>query len=247
VERALFPADQPAPGQRNPFRIGYATHPSKGLDAAVAVLRLLRRQEPRFELHVFGGRRLWGARERLRLFGEPGVVFHGLLGQRLLATWLMTCGCMLYLQSRREPFGIAVAEALAAGAVPVASAVGAHPEISESGRTGFRVEGDAGSSRTHRQAAEIVRALAFDPAVSGAMRRAARAAPLDWDQVASTWEQYWEWRFDQRVGRDALATTEVCRECGGRCLRLADGCHCEGCGAYHRVNQPAPIDLAAIP
>jgi glycosyltransferase involved in cell wall biosynthesis len=171
VERVLFPADQPAPGQRNPFRIGYATHPSKGLDAAVAVLRLLRREEPRFELHVFGGHRLWGQRDRYRLFGKAGVVFHGLLNQRLLATWLMTCGCMVYLQSRLEPFGIAVAEALAAGAVPVASPVGAHPEIIESGHTGFLVEGDAGSSRTHRQAAEIVRALALDPTVSEPMRR----------------------------------------------------------------------------
>ena len=247
VERVLFPADQPAPGQRNPFRIGYATHPSKGLDAAVAVLRLLRQQEPRFELHVFGGHRLWGPRDRHRLVGEAGVVLHGLLGQRLLATRLMTCGCMLYLQSRPEPFGIAVAEALAAGAVPVASPVGAHPEIIESGRTGFLVEGDASSSRTHRRAAEIVHALALDPAVSEAMRRAARAAPLDWDQVASTWEQYWGWLFGQRVRRDALATSEVCTECGGGCLLLADGCHCESCGAYHRVNQSAPMDSAAIP
>jgi len=237
VERDLFADDEPAPGGRDPFRIGYATHPSKGLDAAVAVLRILRREEPKFELHVFGGYALWGQRDRQ--FREPGVAFHGLLGQRLLATRLMTCGCMLYLQSRPEPFGIAVAEALAAGAVPVISPVGAHPEIIESGRTGFLVEGDPRDSRTHRQAAEIIRALALDPEVSAPIRRAARSAPLDWNQVAATWEQYWTWLLTQRVGQDDLSTPERCAECGGRCLLLADGCHCHTCGAYRRVSRHA--------
>jgi glycosyltransferase involved in cell wall biosynthesis len=248
VERRLFAADERAPGRRDPFRIGYATHPSKGLDAAVAVWRILRRQDPRFELHVFGGHRLWGGSDRQGLgVGEPGVVFHGLLGQGLLATQLMTCGCVLYLQSRPEPFGIAVAEALAAGAIPVISPVGAHPEIIESGRTGFLVEGDPRDARIHRRAAEIVRMLALSPDVSAAMRRAARSAPLDWNQVASAWEHYWAWLLGERVGRDDLTTPEGCAECGGRCLLLADGCHCQTCGAYRRVNEDTPIGSAAVP
>src|SRR6185295_14968718 len=45
---------------RDPHRLVYASHPSKGLEAAIGVLRLLRRSEPRFELHVYGGTRLWG-------------------------------------------------------------------------------------------------------------------------------------------------------------------------------------------
>jgi glycosyltransferase involved in cell wall biosynthesis len=248
VERVLYAADEPAPGSRDPFRIGYATHPSKGLDAAVAVLRILRREEPRFELHIFGGHRLWGGRDRHDPGGgEPGVVFHGLLGQRLLARHLMTCGCVLYLQSRLEPFGIAVAEALAAGAIPVISPVGAHPEIIESGRTGFLVEGDAGDARTHRRAAEIVRALSLSPEIAEAIRRAARSAPLDWDQVASAWEHYWEWLLGGRVGSDDLATPEGCAECGARCLLLADGWHCQTCGAYGRVNQDRPTGSPAAP
>jgi glycogen synthase len=165
----------------------------------------------------------------------------------MLATRLMTCGCTLYLQSRAEPFGIAIAEALAAGAVPIASPVGAHPEIIEPGRTGFLVEGDPDHSRTHRQAAGIVRALALDLEASAAVRQAARAAPLDWDRVASAWEQYWEWLLGQRVSRDALATPERCVECGSRCLRLADGDHCEACGAYRRASQPLPTGSGAIP
>ena len=246
VERGLF-AEEPAT-LRHQFRIAYATHPSKGLDAAVAVLRILRREEPRFELHVFGGHRLWGQRERQVLYaGEPGVVFHGLLGQRLLAQQLRTCGYALYLQSRPEPFGIAVAEALAAGAIPIVSPVGAHPEIVESGRTGFLVDGDPRDAGTHRRTAEIVRTLAIDAERAAAMRRTARAAPLDWDQVAWTWEQYWAWRLGERVDRDGVTPAADCGECGGGCLRLADGFHCSACGAYRRVNQSTPAVSAAVP
>lgn len=232
VDRSHYDSHGWRSHSRNPYRIAYATHPSKGLEAAMAVLRLLRAQDPRFELHVFGGNGLWGQKQEPE-WNEPGVVFRGLVGQRVLAGELLECGVALYLQSRREPFGIAIAEALAAGAIPLASPAGAHPEIIDHGRTGFLVDGDPEDERTHQRAAETIRALAANPDFCTTMRMAAQAAPLDWDQIALTWEQYAGWLLAGRGGRTPLAAPP-CPGCGGAWLLLADGYHCQNCGIYSR-------------
>lgn len=229
VRRRLFAAGHETPDLH---RIAYATHPSKGLEPAIAVLRALRRHDPRFELHVFGGPALWGQAPS-RSGDEPGLVDHGLVGQIDLATELRRSGFALYLQTRREPFGIALTEALAAGCVTIASPVGAHPEIVDHGRTGFLVPGDPSAPSTHERVAALIRSIVNRPDLAARIAQAARAAPLDWDAVAATWEHYWSWLAAGRP-EDAGTAARVCDECGGRVLMLADGRHCVACGRYRR-------------
>lgn len=218
--------------ERTVHRIAYATHPEKGFDAAVAVLRLLRKQDPRFELHVFGGYGLWGQKEIMDQ-KEPGLVNHGLVGQKDLSWSLMECGFALYLQTRPEPFGIAIAEGLVSGCVTVVSPVGAHPEIIEQGRSGFLVDGDPAGSITHQRAADVIFNVAGNPEFARYIRENARFVPLDWDVIAHSWEQYWAWFLNGRSGVPSF-TTLFCPECSGKWLPLADGYHCASCGHYSR-------------
>jgi glycosyltransferase involved in cell wall biosynthesis len=156
-------------------------------------------------------------------------VYHGLLGQRELAKRLTECTFALYLQTRAEPFGIAIAEALAAGCVTIASPVGAHPEIIEQGVTGFLVEGDPTAHTTRDRATELIVSSVGDRRGASAMSKRAQSSPLDWDTVAATWEQYWQ-------GGDAapVVPQPVCRQCSGRYIALADGWHCTNCGYYSK-------------
>ena len=232
VQRDFFSPSLVLNPERKLHRIAYATHPSKGLDSALSVLRLLRREDPQFELHVFGGYSLWGQNEPIQE-AEPGLVYRGLLGQRELARALMECGFALYLQSRLEPFGIAIAEGLASGCVTVASPVGAHAEIIDQGRSGFLVQGDPTAAETHQRAADVILNIARNPVVAGYIRENAWKVPLDWDMVAHSWEQYWTWFLKRKSGIASFRHLR-CPECASHWLLLADGYHCAGCGRYSR-------------
>jgi glycosyltransferase involved in cell wall biosynthesis len=96
--------------RRDPRRLVYFSHPSKGLEAAIGVLRQLRQAEPAFELIVFGGPELWGEAPGARR-DEPGVIDHGLVGQAALALELIRSAFSLHLQTREEPGSLAISEA----------------------------------------------------------------------------------------------------------------------------------------
>ncbi|NIS81730.1 MAG: glycosyltransferase, partial [Anaerolineales bacterium] len=113
---------------RDPFRLIYASHPKKGLDSAISILRKLREVEPRFHLVVCGGPLLWGEREEFSI-SEPNVEYLGLIGQKVLAEELMKSSFSINLQSIEEGFGMLVTESMRAGCVVVASSVGAYPEL----------------------------------------------------------------------------------------------------------------------
>ncbi len=217
----------------DPRRLLYTSHPSKGMQAAVGLLRLLRSEDPGFELHVYGGNRLWAEQEANPRASEPGVVYHGLTGQARLARELKRGGFAMHLQTRPEPFGISLVEAMAAGVLPLASPVGAYPELVRHGFNGLLVDGDPNDPGTHQRAAEWIRCLLRRPGFAAYLRRNARAAPLNWDQVAEAWEEHWAYCLDgARV--ESRPPGQGCPECGGPWLPLADGYHCTGCGMYSR-------------
>ncbi len=88
--------------QRDPYSLAYTSHPSKGLNAAIGVLQALRRQEPRFKLHVFGGDRLWGGEDRK--IDQENLIFHGTQGQQTVLKALRSINFSMNLQQRPEPF-----------------------------------------------------------------------------------------------------------------------------------------------
>lgn len=228
VEESLFLEARAKAAARDDFRIAYLGHPSKGLEAAIGVLKRLRRRDPRYSLHVFGGPALWGG-EDSDVPEEPGVVYHGLLGQRELVANLVQCGFALHLQRIEEAFGIAVAESLRAGCITLASPVGAIPELIRHGRDGFLVPGDPRASSTQDRAASLIWLLSQRPDYLQYVRENASKFPWNWDRMALVWVGHWDWALD----RERSAVEGVpCPVCDGALLLLADGAHCRACGRY---------------
>lgn len=235
IERRLYrPGLLARPVKREPYRLIFNGHPSKGLDYAVQVLRVLRKRDGRFELHVFGGNRLWGEPEPVAVH-EPGMVWHGMLGQKQLSKELLRGSFALHLQTRLEPFGIALVECMAAGAIVLASPAGAYPELVQHGYNGLIIPGDPSDSAIQQRAADYIHALAGNPDWADYIRRNAQRMPLDWDTCAKAWLGFWRWALagSHEIGRP-FASDAVCPECCGPSLALADGYHCIQCGLYSR-------------
>ena len=223
-----------AMSRRDPFRMVYSSHPSKGLEAAVGVLRRLRSEDPRFELHVYGGNRLWGGEEQA-MAPESGVFDHGLIGQQRLASELLKSSFAINLQTRPEPFGIVVAEAMAYGNIVLASPVGAFQEIVHHGYDGFLVPGDHLASETLERAATLILRLARNKPFAEYIRRNAISEPMSWDVLAQVWQGHWQWVLSGREWLEDSGGIGSCLACSGPQLALADGYHCTGCGRYNRV------------
>lgn len=234
LDEAAFRQAEADPPERDPFALVYLSHPSKGLEAALALVRRLRRIDERFHLVVFGGESLWGQPDVARL-GEPGVEYAGRIGQRRLARELMSAGFAIGLQSRLEPFGYAVTEAMRGGCVVLASPVGAYPELIHDGVDGLLVDGDPGTDATVRAAAERILACIREPSMTAGLRAAARSVPWTADLAARTWIGHW----DLVLGSNEPGVSSgTCRHCGGRITELADGEHCTTCGHFQLRNPP---------
>ncbi len=221
---------QPHP-MRDPYALVYTSHPSKGLNASLEVLKRLRQQDERFRLHVFGGDALWGGADQK--VDAPGVVYHGTQGQQKVLRALLNANISLNLQNRLEPFGMVVTEAMKHGAIPVASAAGAYTETIRHGYDGFLIEGDAESSLVHQQAAEFILALSHTPAYAEYIRHNALQMPWTWERQAQTWLQHWDWLLNKKGHLFKLGGF-ACPRCQGSWLATADGYHCVECGFYSR-------------
>lgn len=233
VKSELYESKVDVAPKRDPFGIVYTGHPSKGLESAIAVTRLLRQLDPRFSLHIYGGYRLWGEKERA-IDEEPGVFYHGLIGQRQLAQQMQEFGFSLNLQTRPEPFGMVIIEAMKAGCIVIASHVGAFPEIIQHGRNGFLIYGDHTDAATRLSAAEHILELVSQPDYCSSIRETAIVNPLDWQTIADAWSGHWDWVLGKKQPVPDQLDKKTCSSCGAGMLSLADGFHCIGCGNYQR-------------
>jgi len=221
-------------GKRDLKSIAYLSHPSKGLESALEIVKILRRKDPDYTLHVFGGNQLWGEQEG-EIPPEPGIVYHGLIGQKQLARSIQKMGFSLNLQSREEPFGMVVTESMAAGCVVLASSVGAYPELIRNGFNGFLIPGNHSHSETHEFAANLILQLQENAEYMNYIRQNAINTPFSWQTIAQTWEGHWNsfLKHDKQQNK-TQALTCGCSNCSGRMLMLADGLHCKDCGNYQR-------------
>lgn len=222
--------------ERDPFGLVFLSHPSKGLSTALDLVDRLRKKHPAFNLHIYGGYGLWGDREQ-PIEKRPNVYYHGLLGQQELARELGKYSFAVFLQDREEPFGISLIESMKAGCIPLASKVGAYPELIENGVNGFLLdEGTPDSSSA--AAAEIILGLIEDEADAARIRENARAAPLSWAEIASSWTGHWDDALDRREQPAKRVEAGSCPVCLEDLLSLADGRHCPGCGRYWKDTLP---------
>lgn len=235
-EPDLFREAERSHPRRDPYRLVYFSHPSKGLETAIDVVRRLRAVDRRFHLMVFGGARLWG-QEELPAPVEEGVIRRGLVGQRQLVFELLQCGFALQLQARQEPGALAIVEAMRAGCLLIASPVGCYPEMVRDGLDGLLLPGDHTRAAVRESAADVILRLVEDRDRAAAVRRRAQSIPWDTDTMAGVWSGHWDWWLAGRsraAGASGLAAHGACPSCGGMRLALADGTHCQGCGVYTR-------------
>ena len=240
-EEQLFADAERSKPTRDPYRIVYFSHPSKGLDTAIEIVRLLRESNSAFHLEVFGGNRLWGERDDAPV-QEEGITYHGLIGQDQLAKALLESSFALQLQSREEPFGISLIEAQRAGCIVLASMVGAYAELIRSGINGFLLMGDHRSMEVRIQTANLIIELVKDQRRIDEIRRKAMAVPLDTRRTALTWLRHWDLVMHRRsmAARSELAK---CKRCGGLTAAFPDGYHCMLCGLYSSVGPSTPAEV----
>ncbi len=236
-EEDVFSRAEKSNPSRDPFRLIYFSHPTKGLDTALEVLQILRSRDSKYHLEVFGGRALWGEEDSLKPDIE-GVSFRGMIAQEALAFELMKSTYSMQMQDREEPGALAIVDARRAGCIIIGSSVGCYPEMVEDGESGFLLPGDHRADDIRKQAAAIILDLAQRPDELQRIREKARSVKWSSDRKARTWLGHWDW-LDSRDGAikktSSHAVDKYCDKCGGALLNLADGEHCVGCGQYYRV------------
>jgi glycosyltransferase involved in cell wall biosynthesis len=220
--------------RRDPHRLVYFSHPSKGLNTALDVLHRLRSVDSRFHLVLFGGNQLWG-QEESSFPAESGLDYRGLVGQNELVKELFGCSYSINLQARLEPFGMVITESMRAGCVVIASPVGAYAELVRDGEDGFLIEGDHESEEVRDQAAKLILKLTQNPDAFKYVQRIARGVIWDTDTMVRVWEGHWRWWFGGQARGEVMM--DPCPACGSERLWLADGYHCTGCGWYARCRR----------
>jgi glycosyltransferase involved in cell wall biosynthesis len=216
---------------RDPHRLVYFSHPSKGLYTASDILQRLRSVDSRFHLVLFGGNQLWGQEEDV-LSDCEGLDYRGLVGQDKLVKGLLSCSYSMNLQSRLEPFGMVITESMRAGCVVIASPAGAYTELVRDGEDGFLIQGDHESDEVREKAARLILKLAQNPDAFRYIQRNARGVIWDTDTMVRVWEGHWRWWFGGQARGEGVM--DPCPACGSQRLWLADGYHCTGCGRYAR-------------
>ena len=240
-EEQLFADAERSKPARDPYRLVYFSHPSKGLETAIEIVKLLRARNSAFHLEVFGGNRLWGEQDGIPVLAD-GIVYHGLTGQLDLTKALLESSFSMHLQARQEPFGTSLIEALRAGCIVLASEVGAYPELINSGKNGFLLTGDHRSVEVRRRVAELIFELAKNQQATIELRRRAKAMPHDTRKAALTWVRHWDLVL-QQVPADALSESTECTRCGEGTVAFPDGYHCMECGLYSSVGPSTPAEI----
>ena len=236
VTEQLYGDRLDASDPRDPYRLAYSGHPEKGLDTAREILARLRQVDQRYTLHVYGDESLWGQAAGPPR-DEPGLTYHGVIGQRALAKELAKASVALHLQSMEEAYGISVAESMRAGCIVVASPVGAIPELIRDTENGFLVSGSHTSEETRERAASLIQRLTEHPDFASYIRGNAIGLIWTWDRMARVWTGHWDWIFGNGQHGERISLPQElfrCRFCKGKILLLADGYHCTRCGRYLR-------------
>jgi len=221
LSESLFP--------RNRFRLAYVGHPSKGRDAAIGILSILQKMDPRYHLHIFGDERLWGGK-RQRMKFTKGVKNFGMINQRRLAQELLTCSYAIFLQARLEPYANVTLEALSAGCIPIASPIGGFKEQLIQGWNGFFVEGPHNDPSTWDEAARLIHKLNNDHERADTISQNARQSTYEWDVVAQSWEEHWDTALNPIANKKSGQIQ--CPTCMKDALEFADGFHCLSCGYF---------------
>lgn len=141
--------------KRQPARFIYASSPDRGLDTLLDLFPAIRAEHPEAELHVFYGFQNWDMsiggegndasrewRDRIHAaLDQPGVFYHGRVGQERLAEEFLKSDIWLYPTRFTETYCITALEAQMAGVLCICTDLaGLRTTVAE---RGILVEGDA--------------------------------------------------------------------------------------------------------
>lgn len=185
------PADD---GHRDPSSFVYASHPFKGLDAAIELLGRMRSEFPAVRLDVYGSAKLWGDAAENAFPGAlpEWVNLKGSLPQESVEHAMSGYGAMLYLTKWVDGFSLATAEAMAAGVVVIATAHGSNAEFVSHGWNGLLVSSDDRFTPNLSQAEHLLREYLSSPDSYLDLRRRAEASVPTWDEQAGKWRRIWQ-------------------------------------------------------
>jgi glycosyltransferase involved in cell wall biosynthesis len=223
----LFPVKERQP--RDPFRLVYIGHPMKGRDEAIGVLNVLRKLDHRYHLYIFGDERLWGGKAQIPIAVE-GTKNFGMVSQRRLVDELLQCSYGIFLQTRLEPYSNAMLEALSAGIVPLASAVGGFPEQVIHGWNGYLIDGQPNDPAIWEQSAHLIHDLNTHPEKFEAISGNAKRSTYDWDIVTHSWQEHWDMLLQPHTSTSPKL--QPCPNCSQNATHFSDGYHCLHCGFF---------------
>ncbi len=176
------------PTQRKHPILVHSLPPERALMDLASIFARVRERAPRAQLHAFSSRTLYGltAEEDERMFGPiydllrrfPGARLQPPVDQRTLAASLARARVYAYPGRTPETFSISLLEAQAAGAVPIASPLGAIPERIEDGVDGFLVPGDPSTDAYQEEFSERTIELLAGGELQQRMSRQARERAL---------------------------------------------------------------------
>lgn len=225
-DRDLF---LPRGHERDPYKFVYASSPDRGLVRLLELWPEIRRRHPKAHLHVFYG---WESIDRIVEAGLPtapmlaafkarvirtiddlggedgGVIWHGRVDQATLAHHLRghedipATNLMLYPAAFCETFGLAFAQAMTAGCLPLSSALGNLPDLI--GKELLLVNGSPDSEDFGRRYLDRLDAL-MKPDDRELIRKkyeeplAARTLAYTWDTVTDHWESLIERVVDKKA------------------------------------------------
>jgi glycosyltransferase involved in cell wall biosynthesis len=185
----LHPPTIPTPPDIGPYVLCVAAHnQKKALEVLLQAFAKVARKNAAYKLMLVGDGPLRADLEKLAvdLQLNERVIFAGQLERREVVIRLHGC-TVFVLPSRSEPFGIAIAEAMACGKPVVGSRVGGIPEIVDDGQDGLLVEPDNPAAL-----AEAIRRLASDESLRKKLGSQAVAKIRDrflWEHTGAAYQR----------------------------------------------------------
>jgi len=171
--------------RRNPYGIVFASHPIKGLDQVLRLIRALREEiSPHFFLDVYGGYQLWGLDGPPVDISTDGASFKGIIPQPQLIRRLFSYNFMINIYDLPEGFGLIYPQALKAGVVCLASNVGGVSEVIQDGRNGFLLNWPSETESVLNEVKQRIAYLLKERAYLNRIRKNAMSYNRGWEEVA---------------------------------------------------------------
>jgi len=221
IKRAVIEDLLRDPPARNPHRLIYASSPDRGLEYLLQFFPRAKEIVPDLELHVYYGFNNidkvveWYKNKghiaqntaRLRaLIEQPGVNFHGRMGQPELAREWFKSGIWCHPSNFTETSCITCMDAQACGAVPITKPLWA---VAENVKHGVFIDGDVRNPLIQARFVHVLVSLLRQPGLQDEIRAESMPWALDrfgWERFVQQWEN---WAYDAQTGSREDAMREA--------------------------------------